>query len=268
MIFKKGIKAVKAALGATVGPAVEDLKAKFAAGSIPLQTDFSDLIDIADCGRKSVGQSPAQDGAPGNGILVDDAGKIAVKVKGQSGLAVSSDGVYFDLSTAFPAGTIIMFYSENPIPSGWHICNGENGTPNLIGRFIVGDSVNSNKFSGISLSTDGGLMGTTNSTGVEVEVEGASLLAEQLPFQKMQLIRGSMKISGVGDLPNTGSSTYTVPTLTTDNPYSIGSEDFVATTPQDQRFGDAHTHEASSIPHNHTVEVKVPYYYLIFIMKL
>ena len=36
-----------------------------------------------------------------------------------------------------PAGTIVMWSGSN-IPNGWAICNGENGTPDWRGKFIVG----------------------------------------------------------------------------------------------------------------------------------
>ena len=42
------------------------------------------------------------------------------------------------LQDAMPIGSIIMFNGKaEEIPSGWAICNGENGTPNLIDRFIL-----------------------------------------------------------------------------------------------------------------------------------
>lgn len=58
---------------------------------------------------------------------------------------VATSGDYNDLSNkpttsaVFPSGGIIMWSgtAEN-IPSGWYLCNGENGTPNLQDRFIVG----------------------------------------------------------------------------------------------------------------------------------
>lgn len=37
-----------------------------------------------------------------------------------------------------PIGTIIMYNGQNDIPPGWAICDGYNGTPNLINRFIKG----------------------------------------------------------------------------------------------------------------------------------
>jgi microcystin-dependent protein len=36
-----------------------------------------------------------------------------------------------------PAGTIVMWSGSN-LPVGWAICDGENGTPDLRGKFIVG----------------------------------------------------------------------------------------------------------------------------------
>lgn len=39
------------------------------------------------------------------------------------------------INKIFPKGTI-MAYHGNTIPNGWALCNGENGTPNLIGKFI------------------------------------------------------------------------------------------------------------------------------------
>jgi microcystin-dependent protein len=42
-----------------------------------------------------------------------------------------------------PKGTIIMF-NGSEIPEGWLLCNGENGTPDLRNRFIVGAGGNYN----------------------------------------------------------------------------------------------------------------------------
>lgn len=44
-------------------------------------------------------------------------------------------------SNLVPSGTIVAYNSTSP-PKGWLLCNGENGTPNLINRFILGASNN------------------------------------------------------------------------------------------------------------------------------
>ena len=42
------------------------------------------------------------------------------------------------LQDAMPVGSIIMFNGKaEEIPSGWAICDGKNGTPNLLDRFIL-----------------------------------------------------------------------------------------------------------------------------------
>lgn len=40
-----------------------------------------------------------------------------------------------------PLGTIVMWSGKAAsIPDGWQICDGNNGTPNLVGRFVIGRS--------------------------------------------------------------------------------------------------------------------------------
>ena len=59
----------------------------------------------------------------------------------------ASDGVFYDCvgsvwrqrASGVPRGAILMWSgSIANIPSGWVLCNGANGTPNLMDRFIVG----------------------------------------------------------------------------------------------------------------------------------
>ena len=59
------------------------------------------------------------------------------------------------ISQIIPKGTIVMWSGTN-IPEGWAICNGENGTPNLIGKFIKASDT-AGEFGGnnnITLSSD------------------------------------------------------------------------------------------------------------------
>lgn len=43
------------------------------------------------------------------------------------------------VSSVLPVGTIVAYHGST-IPQGWKLCNGENGTPNLIGKFIKAGS--------------------------------------------------------------------------------------------------------------------------------
>ena len=46
-----------------------------------------------------------------------------------------------NLQDAMPVGSIIMYNGKaEEIPSGWAICDGTNGTPNLLDRFILGST--------------------------------------------------------------------------------------------------------------------------------
>ena len=49
-----------------------------------------------------------------------------------------------------------MFNGQSPIPEGWAICDGNNGTPNLIGKFIKASDISGNEGgqSSIQLSTE------------------------------------------------------------------------------------------------------------------
>ena len=61
--------------------------------------------------------------------------------KGQKG-EVGSAG-----STGIPSGFIgIWSGAANAIPSGWYLCDGNNGTPNLKGKFVVGYDNNDGDF--------------------------------------------------------------------------------------------------------------------------
>ncbi|WP_047684515.1 MULTISPECIES: tail fiber protein [Xenorhabdus] len=62
-----------------VGPDIDKLKDKFKEGSIPLQTDFNQLIDIADIGRKATGQAPNQKG-PAKGMRLGEDGLLQLKL--------------------------------------------------------------------------------------------------------------------------------------------------------------------------------------------
>ncbi|WP_218274673.1 tail fiber protein, partial [Pseudomonas sp. GW456-L14] len=95
-------------------------------------------------------------------ILVDENGGVLcakevgsqLSIKAGYGIKVDSDGVSFDIHSILPAGMIMMF-SGSTIPSGWAICNGEGGTPNLVDKFILGGTLDSlGGSNSVSLSGD------------------------------------------------------------------------------------------------------------------
>ena len=77
------------------------------------------------------------DGVKITGGLQDKDGQL-----GTSGQVLSSTGTELDwVDSSIPSGGIILWSgAANAIPSGWYLCNGSNGTPDLRGRFVVGYS--------------------------------------------------------------------------------------------------------------------------------
>jgi microcystin-dependent protein len=60
-------------------------------------------------------------------------------------------------SIAFPSGMVMIWTKgTNNIPSGWALCDGNNGTPDLRGKFILGVNPNSDKMEFRTVGRDGG----------------------------------------------------------------------------------------------------------------
>jgi len=129
-----------------------------------IPTNIGDLSDVDFSGSTTVGYvlkwdgsewSPAQDtNYPTGGI----GGLTDVDFGGGS---PSNDQVLvYDSSTnkwknespssGVPSGTIVM-YNSGSAPSGWAVCDGTNGTPDLRGRFVLGSG---GSYSGTGGSAD------------------------------------------------------------------------------------------------------------------
>lgn len=77
----------------SVGPSTGDLKGRFKARSIPLETDFAALIDVADCGRKATGLSPDFTPATDTGLMLDSNSQLKVQPDANNGVKVDASGV-------------------------------------------------------------------------------------------------------------------------------------------------------------------------------
>ena len=88
---------------------------------------------------------------------------------------------------SFPTGGIIIWSgSKLAVPSGWHLCDGTNGTPNLRGKFIVGAGttypVNDTGGSANAVVVSHNHTGSTNTTGNH---------AHTIPHYLVQAVSGS-----------------------------------------------------------------------------
>lgn len=92
---KKTAKQVTPVAQTPVSIPVQELKGRFKARSIPLETDFADIIDVADCGRKAVGLSPDfPQPATDTGLTLDNTtGQLKVLPEPNKGITVSSSGL-------------------------------------------------------------------------------------------------------------------------------------------------------------------------------
>jgi microcystin-dependent protein len=240
----------------TVGPDTDTLKSKFRSQSVPLEQDFADLIDIADVGRRALGQNPRQDGVVGAGLVVDSEGKLSIDVS----------------AAGFVKGMIMMF-SGASIPKGWALCDGTDGTPNLVDRFILGgkgDDVGTAS-SGASFTGTGGsksFTATTAAVSLSVTVSDTTLTIDQIPehshlvaryYTEPHYIEGSAKLHF-----NDGVVIKTWD----ESEQPIGTHWKASSGSTGGSLGHNHGASVSPSSHSHTASITPPYYILAFIMKV
>jgi hypothetical protein len=80
-------------------------------------------------------------------VFPADATPLNVKVARSSNADTLGGQTWLQL---MPVGAIIMWWSNNPAPAGWHVCDGTAGTPDLRSKFILAAG------SGIALGQTGG----------------------------------------------------------------------------------------------------------------
>lgn len=170
-------------------------------------------------------------------------------------------------TAAFPVGGIIMWSgSIAAIPSGWSLCNGANGTPDLRDRFVIGAGTTYavNATGGSATVTPSGTLGGTS---------GSTALTEaQMPKHYHRLwgpaaisgfTQGSISGAGVfnGGTPDDGAQTY--------GSYSVGGDAVSGGFTQGTANGNGHTHDAGSLTFTGTSQTNLPpYLALAYIMRV
>jgi hypothetical protein len=155
--------------------------------------------------------------------------------------AVTEDALDPMIDLGLPAGMIVMWSgATTSVPSGWQLCDGSNGTPDLRDRFVVG-------------------AGNTYSAGDTGGVNEVSLTLNQLPSHDHG---GSTSSSGnhshsvASKRSDDGGSGENVPSINTG--VSIGTS---------TSTNGAHTHTITAQGGNHAHENRPPYYGVAFICK-
>jgi microcystin-dependent protein len=188
------------------------------------------------------------------GDLSSNATITATKVKGEG---------------AVPAGTIVM-WSGNPnsLPTGWALCDGTNGTPNLKGRFIVGYD---------PADTD---YNTVNKTGPSfTDADGSSDGTNTQDAKQVKLLASQSGLPGHSHDVNDPGHTHTY-TIYSTNTEKVGdaNKEAVMNDINEQTFDNRHltTREPTGIiieasdplSANQSFENRPPYYVLAYIIKL
>jgi len=181
----------------------------------------------------------------GSGVTFANGETATIYSNGTDVLKVADITPPQEVPDAIPTGAILLWSgSIGTIPSGWALCDGNNGTPNLTDKFVQG--------AGGSLNPDD----TGGSTTAFGSTSSRSLSTSQMPSHNHN--------NGVPDDKNTifvyGSTTQDMPGNASQGLSTIG-------TPINQ--GRTETVGGNS-SHDHTFSVDTvpPYYALAYIMKL
>lgn len=183
-------------------------------------------------------------------------------------------------ATQLPRGIITMWSgATNAVPSGWALCDGNNGTPNLKDRFIVG----AGQSYGVG-NTGGNWTQTpsvwTNAAGTGIQVAGTAINTSQMPWHAHS---GSVSSDASIQVQDSIQSSSAGEWLAGDSFGSVGwlpspirkpLKDFSASLSISGTGGNQpHYHGVTDNGHAHTaaasaIDVRPPYYALAFIMKL
>ena len=178
--------------------------------------------------------------------------------------AVSTDQLVvpgFSHNALVPSGVIVMWSGTTP-PTGWKICDGTNGTPNLRGRFIIGALPGAPVF----YNNPGDLSegGSTNgNTGGNTNIR---LTSNQLPAHSHNMTHNHV-LTDLGHIHNIGSARN-------GGDGSITSEDGnnYDTDEQSERGFtgidiDPYNGNTTSTGSGTSINITPPYYVLAYIMK-
>jgi hypothetical protein len=173
----------------------------------------------------------------------------------------------FVLANGLPSGAIVLWSgSIASIPSGWLLCNGSSGTPDLRDRFVVGAGTT------YAVNATGGAANVTPAGTISGTVGGTSLTEAQMPKHYHRFITGAL---ASGSWPNGGQSGQNGFFFggTPDDAayeyfnYSVGGDSASGSQGQGTANGNSHDHSFSGTFTGTSGSNLPPYYALAYIMK-
>ena len=183
-------------------------------------------------------------------------------------------------ATQLPRGIITMWSgATNAVPSGWALCDGNNGTPNLKDRFIVG----AGQSYGVG-NTGGNITQTpsvwTNAAGTGIQVAGTAINESQMPWHTHG---GRVGSDASVTTQRSVQEMYDGEWLSAGHFYATDRSPSTARKPLKEFSASLsingtggnqpHYHGVTDNGHAHTaaasaIDIRPPYYALAFIMKL
>lgn len=96
------------------------------------------VFDLHTSGDAVISETLTVENIP-NGDITDSGTNILVANSTGTVQKVTPESIVEESGAGVPCGVIVMWSgSASSIPSGWYLCDGNNGTPDLTDRFIVG----------------------------------------------------------------------------------------------------------------------------------
>lgn len=206
-----------------------------------------------------------QGGEYAAGFLRSAAGVTTGQIFVSAGVPMSGSSVILtaaNVAANLPAGTdlcrtnMVVFWAGTSlsIPSGWHLCDGTSGTPDLRDMFIVGG--------GGALPTSGTYNAATGSTAPGGGVSaGYALTLADLPSHVHPFDYFFGNTAGPIGVPGFGAPANGITGLG-----SAGVRNSFAGSPNTGAGTNAHTHTFTGAAHTHTQSI--PYRAVFAIMKL
>jgi microcystin-dependent protein len=160
-----------------------------------------------------------------------------------------------------PKGTIIMWSgaTKTSIPTGWAVCDGLNGTPDLRGKFIVAaTTVTTGVYTATSI---GGYASTSTGASSASNTGDTTLTIEQMPLHGHPYLSGDTGVTatdGVGGFVRDASQIITTAAYTGTVSATDGQQIGGTGGGQPHNHNMAHTHSVATVPQ---------YYALLYIMK-
>lgn len=173
-------------------------------------------------------------------------------------LKTKTDETASAVNDMMPVGSIIMFNGEaSKIPDNWHICDGTNGTPNLIDRFIKAAST-----SGTTGGSNSVTLSSSNIPKMNLQSNVSKINSDKEWNQRLNKIVPALDEVGEYVFDKGGSTHYTIYTG-----YNEGDKGLLGIN-YPTIFDDVRDYSYIGSDSPSAINIEPSYYALIFIMKI